>query len=120
MLRRRGQKVRYDDRHVLGVLPPMTVGDLLEAGGPAAFIAEAERKAGSAAARFWLNTLEQARPKIDAGDSLAAGLVDSWIEALQRRLNPRAPADEGRDRVEASYPSPAHESLERATADAIN
>ena len=39
--------MRYDDSHVLGVLPPMTVGDLLEAGGPAAFIAEAERIAAA-------------------------------------------------------------------------
>ena len=98
--------MRYDDRHVLGVLPPMTVEDLLEAGGPVAFIAEAERKAGDAAARFWLNILEQARPKLDAGDSLAAGLVDSWIQALPRRLNPRAPGDEGRDRGDACDPVP--------------
>jgi hypothetical protein len=81
---------------------PRTLDELYAVGGPAAYIAAAERRAGDQEAQWWLDELEsRALPEMDAltdpdgfADSEAAkGVVEIWIRQLRGRLGLKAPPD---------------------------
>jgi hypothetical protein len=80
---------------------PATWDELVEAGGPDAFIRRAEREAGDHEARNWLATLEG--HKLNPDDGLLYCIVESWIKSLRRRLHehpsPEAVRAQTRERV---------------------
>ena len=76
----------------VGAALPRSLDELARIpGGPFALIEQAERQAGDAEARFWLDVLEhhvaQALAKGVTGDDLMlSAIVHGWLKSLRQRL----------------------------------
>jgi uncharacterized protein (DUF2267 family) len=67
---------------------PMTIADLIKAGGPETFARQAAHKAAQGERRFWLRVLEQVDlEEVNRRDSYEAAVVTAWIKSLRRQIN---------------------------------
>jgi hypothetical protein len=67
---------------------PMTISDLIKAGGPETFARQAAHKAAQSERRFWLGVLEQVDlEELEQQDLYAAVTVSAWIRSLRRQVN---------------------------------
>ena len=86
---------------------PRTWDELVETGGPDARIAEAERNAGDAEARYWLRRLEEDQKTLDPAEDLGlVCVVNGWVKRLRLRLGVHPSQDEVRAQTPRAPCSP--------------
>jgi hypothetical protein len=70
---------------------PLTLSDLIKAGGPETLARRAAEKAGQEERRFWFNVLKNLEPIKDG--STGSAIVMTWLRTLRRQLRIPAPRD---------------------------